>query len=346
MADMATMPPVTVFQSTHPRGVRLRVLASVRPCHARFNPRTRVGCDAVWQKMVDEMLCFNPRTRVGCDNHAEQTFLVVARVSIHAPAWGATRRACLQSMQGGSVSIHAPAWGATLWKRPRNGAMNPFQSTHPRGVRLLPWRKPRRPKMFQSTHPRGVRRESVPYALPAHVFQSTHPRGVRPAVVQAHARCGALVSIHAPAWGATVVLRAGVMEGASFNPRTRVGCDPSSMKIFYKSKKFQSTHPRGVRHGEALARSPPDQFQSTHPRGVRRRACMRSGALNSFQSTHPRGVRRVLPHSAGCGRVVSIHAPAWGATSAATTPVWAPTACFNPRTRVGCDRTRRPSPRT
>ena len=244
-----------------------------------------------------------------------------------------------------------------------------FQSTHPRGVRResVPYALPAH--VFQSTHPRGVRPQPVGgggigAVVSIHApawgatrwarspvtwvvwFQSTHPRGVRRAVVQAHARCGALVSIHAPAWGATVVLRAGVMEGASFNPRTRVGCDPSSMKIFYKSKKFQSTHPRGVRHGEALARSPPDQFQSTHPRGVRRRACMRSGALNSFQSTHPRGVRRVLPHSAGCGRVVSIHAPAWGATSAATTPVWAPTACFNPRTRVGCDRTRRPSPRT
>ena len=171
------------------------------------------------------MLCFNPRTRVGCDNHAEQTFLVVARVSIHAPAWGATRRACLQSMQGGSVSIHAPAWGATLWKRPRNGAMNPFQSTHPRGVRLLPWRKPRRPKMFQSTHPRGVRRESVPYALPAHVFQSTHPRGVRPQPVGGGG-IGAVVSIHAPAWGATRrSTGARPLWGSRFNPRTRVGCD-------------------------------------------------------------------------------------------------------------------------
>ena len=282
-----------MFQSTHPRGVRLRVLASVRPCHARFNPRTRVGCDAVWQKMVDEMLCFNPRTRVGCDNHAEQTFLVVARVSIHAPAWGATRRACLQSMQGGSVSIHAPAWGATLWKRPRNGAMNPFQSTHPRGVRLLPWRKPRRPKMFQSTHPRGVRRESVPYALPAHVFQSTHPRGVRPQPVGGGG-IGAVVSIHAPAWGAT-----------------RWARSPVTWVVW-----FQSTHPRGVRRAvvqaharcgalvsihapawgatnERAAKARALLFQSTHPRGVRHFIHVwRVGTLIPFQSTHPRGVRR------------------------------------------------------
>ena len=34
-------------------------------------------------------------------------------VSIHAPAWGATKAHTLAAL-GQSVSIHAPAWGATL----------------------------------------------------------------------------------------------------------------------------------------------------------------------------------------------------------------------------------------
>ena len=34
------------------------------------------------------------------------------------------------------------------------------------------------------------------------------------------------VSIHAPVWGATIVSAVGIAN-AGFNPRTRVGCDPT-----------------------------------------------------------------------------------------------------------------------
>mgnify|MGYP007050313663 CR=1 FL=1 len=76
-----------------------------------------------------------------------------------------------------------------------------FQSTHPRGVRLLrilesfyfPCFNPRTREgcdkcwitsaihffLFQSTHPRGVRRSSIMIASRSCRFQSTHPRGVR-----------------------------------------------------------------------------------------------------------------------------------------------------------------------
>ena len=55
-----------------------------------------------------------------------------------------------------------------------------------------------------------------------------------------------------------------------------------------------------------------------------------------FQSTHPRGVRPLRPDGVLPKRIISIHAPTWGATSAAS-------RCsrsgrnFNPRTHVGCD---------
>jgi len=55
---------------------------------------------------------FNPRPRVGGDfavNRGYRGF----KISIHAPAWGATEHA-----RGGThafyISIHAPAWGATI----------------------------------------------------------------------------------------------------------------------------------------------------------------------------------------------------------------------------------------
>ena len=78
---------------------------------------------------------------------------------------------------------------------------------------------------------------------------------------------------------------------------------------------FQSTHPRGVRRGHGRWVRIREMFQSTHPRGVRRIsqeafACIGAG----FQSTHPRGVRR------------------WAFRPRPSLP-----ACFNPRTRVGCD---------
>ena len=37
---------------------------------------------------------------------------------------------------GACISIHAPTWGAT-WVRAESRCRSKFQSTHPRGVRLL-----------------------------------------------------------------------------------------------------------------------------------------------------------------------------------------------------------------
>ena len=75
---------------------------------------------------------FNPRTRVGCDVIIHVDFDNV-QVSIHAPVWGATLRLgyCLAIKV---VSIHAPVWGATEFTR-SFGVKQMFQSTHPCGVR-------------------------------------------------------------------------------------------------------------------------------------------------------------------------------------------------------------------
>ena len=187
-------------------------------------------------------------------------------------------------------------------------------------------------------------------------FQSTHPRGVRHPVRLDDVLVLA-VSIHAPARGATeddeltqldvefqsthprgvrLGRRGYAMRGASFNPRTREGCDNRSGNYSIYTVKFQSTHPRGVRHTYKEKRSVEDMFQSTHPRGVRRSKTamwsLRTSCFNPrtregcdfirptssfthgvFQSTHPRGVRRC---SSSCG---------------------SPGCGFNPRTREGCD---------
>ena len=121
------------------------------------------------------------------------------------------------------------------------------------------------------------------------------------------------VSIHAPAWGATLRPCGSWRKTRCFNPRTRVGCDVFPQFMGYGALQFQSTHPRGVRHLNvgtasfnntvsihapawgATRRPPPARryrwFQSTHPRGVRRYAAGDGVPYLVFQSTHPRGVR-------------------------------------------------------
>ena len=121
-----------------------------------------------------------------------------------------------------------------------------------------------------------------------------------------------------------------------FNPRTHVGCDHQSVTIFDLYVKFQSTHPRGVRHGREIfngydlyfnprthvgcdirgdmEKGKLHRFQSTHPRGVRRFAKMLGTGPRIFQSTHPRGVRRSAYLAEWSLSTISIHAPTWGAT--------------------------------
>ena len=76
-----------------------------------FNPRARVGRD--WFTSICPCLLtrFNPRARVGRDDTYCCSHLTY-RVSIHAPAWGATGSAN-HGAHPLAVSIHAPAWGAT-----------------------------------------------------------------------------------------------------------------------------------------------------------------------------------------------------------------------------------------
>ena len=171
------------------------------------------------------------------------------------------------------------------------------------------------PRLFQSTHPRGVRlvqsirqlfRVGVSIHAPAwgatHAFRlypfffqvSIHaPAWGATFVRRSYAKRASLVSIHAPAWGATSRAGKNSAPARRFNPRTRVGCDSAS--------------PSDSLLG--------DMFQSTHPRGVRRCAKCQRRSRRGFQSTHPRGVRHVKIHQWPCCTDVSIHAPAWGATT-------------------------------
>ncbi len=144
-------------------------------------------------------------------------------VSIHAPAWGATMMES-RKIRNHDVSIHAPAWGATCSicsSRMCYGSFNPrsrmgsdarggapvccsalFQSTLPHGERHTPWRSASRLSMFQSTLPHGERRFH-PLAGPLGVKVSIHAPAWGATLAALLRIDDAYVSIHAPAWGAT-----------------------------------------------------------------------------------------------------------------------------------------------
>jgi len=145
-----------MFQSTHPRGVRqlcylyaaLLVVVSIHApargattrtqVHPKldtsFNPRTREGCDGGLFGIKRLVLRFNPRTREGCDGGYREYIPAAVKVSIHAPARGATLRRHIELL---GLRCFNP--------RTREGCddmgisaaeyIRKFQSTHPRGVR-------------------------------------------------------------------------------------------------------------------------------------------------------------------------------------------------------------------
>ena len=190
----------TLFQSTHPRGVRLVAGdgdavyggisihapargATLKGVHNEilryhFNPRTREGCDTI---SIDglgdegEFQSTHPRG-VRLLEHLSTHHLKY--ISIHAPARGATGR--LRFIEGVCrISIHAPARGATCL-------------------------------------PQG------------HIFScciSIHAPARGATIHQSGNLWVGSISIHAPARGATCSLFASPFQHRNFNPRTREGCD-------------------------------------------------------------------------------------------------------------------------
>ena len=144
-------------------------------------------------------------------------------VSIHAPARGATLKDSSWSIPN-SVSIHAPARGATYRLFKTFTSKYKFQFTHPRGVRLYLPRSYGNRCSFNSRTRAGC---DVLKALVNDLYSpvSIHAPA-RGATLSIFANCkDTIVSIHAPARGATANNYMDAASTASFNSRTRAGCD-------------------------------------------------------------------------------------------------------------------------
>ena len=120
---------------------------------------------------------------------------------------------------------------------------------------------------FQSTLPRRERHYALRITEMAARFQSTLPRRerrIRESVPEA-----SVISIHAPAKGATSQPCRLCVPCRDFNPRSREGSDLAVGDILKHSAQFQSTLPRRERRPVSLIWVASSRFQSTLPRRER-----------------------------------------------------------------------------
>ena len=140
---------------------------------------------------------------------------------------------------------------------------------------------------FQSTPPRRGRHAPSFVSTYSRLFQSTPPRRGR-LEHGAPATQHLVVSIHAPAKGATCGALRARRPHRCFNPRPREGGDYSDAPILPSAETFQSTPPRRGRLDGGSSMSTGVEFQSTPPRRGRPEDDVFYVAYSRFQSTPPR----------------------------------------------------------
>ena len=144
-----------------------------------------------------------------------------------------------------SISIHAPAWGAT-----RIVVVVPyfhiiFQSTPPHGERPLRWGDRAHDHHFNPRPRMGSDRQLPRFPFLSHYF-NPRPRMGSDSAARACRMCLSIsihapawgatilcflisrkirISIHAPAWGATPIISVRLYVLSHFNPRPRMGSD-------------------------------------------------------------------------------------------------------------------------
>ena len=145
-----------------------------------FNPRSRMGSDADARAPTCPMSHFNPRSRMGSDS-------TVADLLMSANAFQST-------LPHGE---RRPRWVSSA-------RMCVFQSTLPHGERQHAAPDGASFDLFQSTLPHGERHPAnLRDQYNSSIFQSTLPHGERPTMAPERPRHHR-ISIHAPAWGATL----------------------------------------------------------------------------------------------------------------------------------------------
>ena len=146
-----------------------------------------------------------------------------------------------------------------------------------------------------------------------------------------------VISIHAPQWGATVGVQRVVQRVVISIHAPQWGATRDRYGLWIAQYAFQSTHPSGVRPTKSTQTLQHGLFQSTHPSGVRRRAASSlSSFVTYFNPRTPVGCDIIGDVTQCITEEISIHAPQWGATTGSPRR-WRACSYFNPRTPMGCD---------
>ncbi len=283
----------TLFQSTPPHGGRRSFLVPPRPGQPFQSTPPHGG-----------------RHGAGCDRPLRRG------VSIHAPAWGATRWLPVSLAPSRRGFNPRPRMGGDLPARLWRQSARAFQSTPPHGGRLT------RPDAGREGAVVSIHAPAwgATAALRGHLINKNR-FNPRPRMGGDIFCCTILmllhVSIHAPAWGATLGGDAQAGQRDCFNPRPRMGGDEVSMILKNAVLPFQSTPPHGGRHSRQRPGRMRNRFQSTPPHGGRRSAYAAEAGRRARFNPRPRmgGDGQVLVIGRAAEEV-SIHAPAWGATEA------------------------------
>ena len=178
-------------------------------------------------------------------------------ISIHAPARGATHAICFgvpvnsdfnpRSREGSDgvnlsvsdkefqISIHAPARGATIMYCPMRTVSRHFNPRSREGSDMAKYNVHGGHNRFQSTLPRGERRLCSPPKAAHHYFNPRSREGSDGSDF-ADGIISGIISIHAPARGATHK-RSGIKDlQTDFNPRSREGSDNQNGQVLYRHR--------------------------------------------------------------------------------------------------------------
>ena len=300
-----------------------------------FNPRSREGSDRILRGMAFDLHNFNPRSREGSDGWQtwdgnkyyifqstlprgerpllDRHTLELSNISIHAPARGATLCQLFHVCTDKRISIHAPARGATI---PLLFLFFPSMHFNPRsreGSDITSVKTKPMLKKFQSTLPRGERPST--WCKASLIITDFNPRSREgsDASIQKRISLNKMISIHAPARGATSLCLPAVL-------RIQISIHAPARG----ATNLKATAPRQVRisiHAPArgaTAATPRNNlttlpFQSTLPRGERRILSILLIIAEHFNPRSREGSDMIfckVYHNA----YISIHAPARGAT--------------------------------
>ncbi len=213
-----------------------------------------------------------------------------------------------------AVSIHAPAGGATIGGG-IGESCSTFQSTRPRGARHR--RGADVPALHVSIHaPAGGATAHERQHMSLASRFNPRARGGRDYLLTITRILITLVSIHAPAGGATSFFRFNFLPISVFQSTRPQGARRRDLVRRYRCCPRFNPRARGGRDpADHLYRRPAGGF-NPRARGVRDDVeVVETKNFRKFQSTRPRGARRCEGGLFVARCLVSIHAPAGGATS-------------------------------